>query len=173
MQSGLENACPPKKNGSMPRKVQITETIHGATSFKRAFAMEGKPERQRTSLLFQKVVRHSTVMTCVAMSGNGPEASGATVEHGSVLFVVVLSSKPKDQAGMQMEVHNPVTSQRSSFSCGRGLTAARQSVFAVWLMSLTKNDQLAARLKVSSVTLQSCSMFMAGFAEVGIMEFSQ
>jgi len=99
----------------MPHKAQTTEPIRGATGFKRVFATAAGPEGRPALLLSQKVVRHSAVMTCVAMSGNGPKASAATGERGFVLFAEVLSSKPKDQAGMQTEVHNPVTSGRSSF----------------------------------------------------------
>lgn len=118
----------------MPRKAQTTEHIRGATDFKRVFVTAAGQEGQPALLLFQKVVHHSVVMTCVVMSGNGLKANVVMGERGFVLFVGVLSSKPKDQAGMQMEVHNPVTSERSSFSCGLGLTAVRRLVFAVWLM---------------------------------------
>ena len=77
-------------------------------------------------LLFLKVVLHSVVTTCAAMSGNGPKANEATDARGSVLFVEVLSIRLKDRSGIQMEVHKPVTFRLSLFSCGQGLTAARR-----------------------------------------------
>jgi hypothetical protein len=132
MQSGPESAYPQKRSGSMPPKVQTTGPIHGAISFKRAFATTGEPEGQPALLLCPEVVHHSAATTCAAMFGNGPKASEAMDEHGSALFVEVPSLKPKDQAGMRTEAHNPATLQRSLFSCGLGLIAVRRLVFAVW-----------------------------------------